>query len=609
MKLLLPLFFFIAMLTIISCEFEPNGYHFNKIEKPVAELAHVKLNFEDSVVVLSGTSFIDYSISLTNQMVVKVEIYLDEKLILTSQSAEGSVRISSQDLPIGTYNFGVKFFTNSGSGSVADKFGAEGYYYFKSWKLIMIGYQPFPVNMSAVYKLDNRLRIEWERFNYVNFKSYELFKTYTGEHNFHRSSMVTVYDQNQNYYTDSSYIGGDVEYSVRVRTTDDGGAVGDSITFSSKPEIFSIRLDKDYNCILSWSKCQFASNCSGYKIYRNNWTDESMLVYSTNELNDTSITLPFGICPLQYFLLQYIPSNSGFGDGSMEKINNFYSGSFLGNYNEISQTKFPPYLVYTQACTDPDLKYDPIRNERIEYNSPMNPCRGIGVSPTNDFLLTGTIKFSTGNLSSYSDLNFMERFGQSDFPDRISIDIHGIGLIETNYSVFTYDFKKDTILTVLSDQGIDIKNPKISPNGNFIVGTHQIFNRLEIYSNNGKTITHIGHINGIYDNYAFLCDSLKSQFITVSATQIEKWSCDEFILLDSKVTNASRVLELDPVTNTILTSSDDSFYIYKTDDLSLLKNISVHEDYNPRQSESFGNLISYINSTIFISGYKYKIEF
>lgn len=289
MKRYLVLTIQIALILFLNgCEnsFKPAGSHFVEIDQPDIPDATIELSVPDTstlIVVDTNTSF-TYSIDLENLIIYETLAYLDSNNIYTGEAPIGSFNIDPNLIEDGPHTLRIEITTNAGSGSLADKLGAEGFILYGEWSIFTVGNEPldFPSIISA-YPDSGMLRINWSRCNRIRFEQYQLQSFGT---------IFTTDNQDITSFLDSLYIGGEIEYRVNVTIAGNQFSGYRYIHDGPLPKIHTAE-PLDLNTVsLAWSPCDYPANFGSYWLYSPNDVPVEF-----HDINDTTYVVenwPFG---------------------------------------------------------------------------------------------------------------------------------------------------------------------------------------------------------------------------------------------------------------------------------------------------------------------------
>ncbi len=279
--LILPLFYF-------SCEtnFEPSGENFIEIDTSQDIRASVFLSHPDTLGLLIIEDQIDitYSLDIGSLRIYEVKIFLDSLPLHTGNSTSGTFYYDPNQFSDGFHTLRIDFITSSGSGSLADISGAEGFQIYQEWGVINISNAtPDPLEVLRVYPSRGQLQIEWEKYDRLNFGSYELLSS--------RALGATHWPEDTTFI-DPYYIGGEISYRVQI-TTSAGSTLGPRFTYSSPvPGLIGFEQVEPNSIKLRWSKCAFPGNFGRYAAAVQDLNSQTF-----SNIDDTSAifeNVPFG---------------------------------------------------------------------------------------------------------------------------------------------------------------------------------------------------------------------------------------------------------------------------------------------------------------------------
>lgn len=245
---------------LCSCIFSPDNENFLEIDQDATppEITNQTLDLDiDTLYVWKYTRF-NFDLKSNAQQISSVVVtYGDHKL--TFQSGKGSFDVNPHTYPEGTSRVEIKVYTNSGTGSLADAIGAEGYELKNEWVLIVE--KPKDPEIHLTSSIENGfLKFSWNKFDKPNFHSYRLviqndgiFETYYREYT----------DENITSFVDSLFVGGKITLSLGVNYYD----VNEFQNRASKeysyefPVAISFKEDLE-NLTISWNRNPF--QCTKY---------------------------------------------------------------------------------------------------------------------------------------------------------------------------------------------------------------------------------------------------------------------------------------------------------------------------------------------------------
>jgi hypothetical protein len=270
------LFLVFTTLYLSGCEFALDKDFFNEIEEPSNE-HQFNLTFgttQDTIKVFNNTYF-TYDINTFGLEILDGYFTLDkEKWDIYSE--EGGFNIAPTEFEPGYYTLTLQLRTNSGTGSIADQIGLEGYAIKKEWTLIVDG-RPAPVlSITKTITNEGYLKLTWEKCNQYNFNYYELSGLINSNH-----VNMKIYDPDSTTYFDSSFVGGSINFRVNSCVLSNSCQFGVPLELNEStptPYIEELGLD---SIRIFWDKspykCKYKINDSYYNSY--------------DFLNDTSLVI------------------------------------------------------------------------------------------------------------------------------------------------------------------------------------------------------------------------------------------------------------------------------------------------------------------------------
>lgn len=204
----LILVFGLLVLFFSDCEFELEKENISNVQKPDS-LHPIVLNLipdGDTINITRDTIF-RFSINSLGLKVLQCKFSLgDNEWVF--HSTEGFFPISPEKIQPGIYVLHCLIITNSGTGSIADLLGVEGYSFEKSWYLV-INRLPQPIIAESGVSDDNFLLIRWSRCDEEGFAYYNI-KSSTG-------IDKKIFHVDSNFIIDYSYVGGKISYRIDLK--------------------------------------------------------------------------------------------------------------------------------------------------------------------------------------------------------------------------------------------------------------------------------------------------------------------------------------------------------------------------------------------------------
>ncbi|WP_157637704.1 hypothetical protein [Flexithrix dorotheae] len=270
---------FVLFTILFSCEYELEKEFFNEVQKPEAfkEFDLSLIPDQDTIKLFVPTS-LKYDVNTSGyEMIQGYIIFNGNKHDL--YYTNGSFHISPEKLNPGTYNFKIEIFVRSGTGSVADYAGGEGYLIEKEWIILIDGRSSPKLDIFTSITEDGYMKVSWEKNEQINFDSYELLINYTSKKIFSHPDST--------FYIDSSFYGGTRTYiiSSKVSNSNREGATNSITVDEPFPTLYYSEIGLD-SVRVYWDKSKF--NCK-YSLIRYGFGKSEQFLESSF---DTSIVVP-----------------------------------------------------------------------------------------------------------------------------------------------------------------------------------------------------------------------------------------------------------------------------------------------------------------------------
>ena len=122
-----------------ACEYEPTKIYNRTVNQNVSppEIQTVELNLDSDTINLYADKVINFNFTSNNQPIEAVIFTIDNNAPVTVASNNGTFTLDYESLTQGTHTLTIQIYTYSGSGSIADHTGAEGFMTSHSWAIIV----------------------------------------------------------------------------------------------------------------------------------------------------------------------------------------------------------------------------------------------------------------------------------------------------------------------------------------------------------------------------------------------------------------------------------------------------------------------------------------
>ena len=279
-----------------SCEYVPNGNNFVELTPPKdyipIEITLNNVNPSDTIYVYQNTSI---SIKIKTAVDLKqAEVLLDGKIYTSMQENVLNFILRPEDISEGVHKLTVNAVFTSGTGSLADMMGLEGYTGELSWNICVI--QNIQDRFEVGYRANEEgfLEIYWKN----NFPE-NIIQKYNIHAGLTQDADITINDATQKKFIDYGYVCGYAYYEITVYLKS-GYAFLQRLSFNTPtPEVFIEDLGLD-NLRIYWNK-PFANGRFAIK-------DNNAAIVS--DINDTTITIPQIFGKNRQFVLEIRPQKA-----------------------------------------------------------------------------------------------------------------------------------------------------------------------------------------------------------------------------------------------------------------------------------------------------------
>jgi hypothetical protein len=554
--------FFLLLLALGSCEFEPSGEFSPDIELGDPPPVWIDLNAEDDTIFLVVEGSVNFNFQTTERKLHMIRVCLGDRCE-EFESGTGSFKISIyENVSLGTHVLTIEIYTGTGSGSIADALGTEAFLYSKTWTVIV-------QNMATPE--EGRLKLRWNKYYGNDFKEYVIVKTPEGAESY---TLAVIKDKDRTFDYDWLYFGEKAEFKVEV------------ITNTNKINWNSIIYDDDlprvsnevnnHELTLTWDKSKYIDNITGYGIYK--MEDNTYKLFA--EINDNNI---FSYTPdnlkfsrLYHFTFLPIPRKMPVYQGGLnDKVkylgsttSNYIGDEFEGGAIATPLGDFIYYRITDHTNTNYIYEYNYIKQEITDKIKVGKQNFEFAVSPNRKYILIVDFfekvifyNTATKEIKTYTMDSFPGKYKNATYP---AISNSGKGIItlylpdnldSPYHNTLVYDFADDKSIFQVSPHSFKYH---ISADGKYFCfcghTMYQIFEDTALiipeFSNElikGPLSFHMNdpELYIIYSN-DYLYVKKISDLSTVS----------EFYLADE------RLLNIDYNVNKFLTASLDKLHLY-----------------------------------------------
>ena len=590
------LIFFLAVF-ITSCEYEPKDKYKVDLTKPTEPPPiEVDLNFMTDTIYFYWDTPVNLNINSGNLKVLYVKFSLDGDEVYGEQSGTNysTVLYFTQ---AGVHKFKITIVTHSGSNSLADILGAEGFKYeSREWTLIA---RELTNNNGMSYKIiDNKLVFSWKEYDGINFKGYRLKERSTGN----------VFNVQTNSFINTAYAGEMSYYDLYVvDNANEEYGWGNCFVNKSLPVLKLANINN--RIALTWNIPSFKDNIAELQVFQTdlsyNWTKIGTLTTS-----DTSIFIntPENVfCQWSNFYLYCVPKQytrieyTSYFSSFLEHVNAALPGPvFIDDFGITCSgfyfRKFSSALGrdITYKYSIPGDKVIPLRD--YSYYSDISPNAKYLLNPGDSILDLYDLN-TNSVVKSINIKRVAAGFDPSVYP---KISDNGICTFISHNVFYVYDIINDHLI---SAETLYASCLKISPNGKYI--SAGLDDSLKIYQINESSVTYLSGMKkpgGFFASadYNFFPDQDDKLYMYESPVMHIRSSRDFSTLRSMDI--GSWFFNIDFCSNKIFTPKNaSSWNIYDLNTGNLLQ--TIKSDIGSGGS----NYTLLTNNTIYYTGYKYYL--
>jgi len=473
-------------------------------------------------------------------------------------SSPGTIELDPKDYEYGYDTLSLKIYIKSGTGSIADVVGMEGYFIEKKWCLLMDGRPAPKIKLVKYINDDGFLVVKWPKIIHDNFVNYELNCSSTGRF-LPLKKIIT--DRNQNFFIDSIYVGGNYSISVSCRLKS-SFTWGEPLKFYEKPPQLNV-VESGFDSLrIFWNKSPYNAQ---YKL------QIARQLFYFRSANDTTFTFPnigfgrsgnFELCTRSVFQQM---AQDGYCDNSSSLEYHMghrliFTGGSEYAYNSTEKT------IYTNAyddlkCFDAN-EYKTLNTVRINsldlvglYSCPTNSSKIAAMSyyyihifNNKDFITPLTIPTTRVNTFSADHFLLTDNDKVAYASDKVYrlIDINSKKAVTIDIPDYPV-YSKWACITTSQDAGFMCS---VTRNGLklFRIGSEQAD---EIYSDVRS------YLSAYFDPY-----QPEKLYLSLEETGIEIRQAGDFSLSDKIETTVKVIIRnIDPETGYLLVTSYKHLYI------------------------------------------------
>lgn len=599
--------FWANILTLVAlfsaCIYEPHSFYENKVDKSISspniQVINLNLN-EDSVFAYDDYNVVfNFQTNTEKQNIKKVKLLIDDVSIDSVSNQSGNLKFMTYGLEDGIHKLSLQIVTNSGTGSIADKLGGEGYVLTNNWVLIV---DKNAYNKTSAKANNGFLQLSWAQYKSSDFDCYVIFRGSYYEKEIKRTTALQ--------YTDSSYVGEQEHYSVRVKRKDGTQLWWGGIDKIKELPTLKYEATEDNQYRVRWSKSKYYNAISKITLYINPLlSNSSTETINIEDLNDTVYTINKSFTDDINFRLRVVPkynnilyndvSNGYFFENNIDfdmglPINiYYYARLYQISADEIGYTKDNVIFRYSVSKRSVVSQQTvPSYGFTIYSLNPSPNCKFFTFwSPEQTYYIYDFAKNYSYKANEYESLS-------GGVSQSITLSDKGTGLfIDIHDHLYHYNFVNQSILNINYIKYLSPYDNKISPNGEyaFINGDSARLIKLS-----GYPIKKIAAINTFYTsvkNFNFFPNDDNKLIIQID-NKIYIKRVDNFTTISEFNLNET-LINVDYYNYEFLTYSGSTLRIRSLKDGTLLHELKPARSPSVDSYRLYNHRIIYYNSLIY----------
>ena len=514
-----------VLLVFAGCYYSPTGEHFEELN-PNGNPPYivVELNFDTDTLYICNNEWIYFRYTKNGNQVNWARFIIDGQETSPNDEQQGGLVLYwyFPGFPPGIHTLSLQLFTRSGTGSMADLAGAEGFLMQKDWVLVIVDESKMGSSIIDTFFENGLLKLQWEIYKGLNFENYKVYK-YVQPTGLPDQLVATITNQHQTSAIDPDYHGENSRYYVRVNDR----YRGRSTDMEGPLPLVNATNNVQGDIVLHWEKPPFWAALKGYRILDDNisWTSNGFvpLYLIGNSLVDSFVIPDHYFAHKYNFWLQLDPKDTSY-------LENWTRPVHLATRATASYGKESPKFVWAQTGTQKTIflsdynRLNIYNTETLKTIAPSNiPDIFKFYVSTNNNYLAG--KRSENNELFLYDLKHPENNKTIVMTNRIpdlghlvSVSDKGTGIILSGQKAVLFDYINEQVLAEkkLEFQGL-YQNLMAGDGNYFILDTYDGYSWFSCENN---TITELKRIRAEKSSTQF------SDFIPGEQTQLVVASYD-----------------------------------------------------------------------------------
>jgi hypothetical protein len=240
----------LLMVSFYSCEYETDKVYMRTVNRDVKppEITVVDLDLADDTIFLFNGREVNFRFTSSDQKINAVVFKVDGEKETVYDSENGVFLLDYGQMYEGEHTLLLEVITSSGTGSIADILGVEGYIYSKSW--ILNVYKDYNAELDTRAK-DGCLNFSWEKYPAGDFREYIIYREKGYNNKIEIGRTVSL------EFTDCSYVGEGGRYFVEVLKKNGQLFSWGYVELDAELPVLSFIGTVNNEYIIKWSKSKY----------------------------------------------------------------------------------------------------------------------------------------------------------------------------------------------------------------------------------------------------------------------------------------------------------------------------------------------------------------
>lgn len=561
------LFLMLVFFLFNTCEYENRKVYEREVDENVSppEISVIELNIDHDTIFCYAQREIRFRFASNDQDIMAVRFTVDNEQQYIADSDHGIYNLDSWNFTNGIHSLTMEVYTGSGSGSIAEKLGMEGFLFSKSWVLVID--ENYSSNIKSAVK-DGLLNLSWNRYRGYDFSDYVVYRE-TGWGG--RTEIARV---KANHFIDSSYVGEGTRYSVEVFYGNSHKLPWGFLNLEKDLPNLHLFVSETNEYAVNWDKAIYYGAVDTFSLLlRTNYDAYYSKVKTTQNPEDTFHVLTTASFGNKIDLKLRLKPKKGifYTQDNFLLFESYLVNLILGHhFGSVNNTIFDlaqvsgDEFVYISGC-DSLVRYS-VSDRRIleRYGYQPSGCSMCNftrikfsasgqyitsyVDCTSDVLLANSLDFSTRKIRDLKSLT------GSMYVPPIPVSDNGIMIANnSNGGFYLYNFMTDSTLAFYNKDGATAQGLSISKNGNYIFLLHDSL-RLVRYEN--SLFTNVWSHSRFSEPKFYEFDGVNSdRMVLWNGTTFFSKRCSDFSTLNEFPLADELILDIDYYNNRILSYS------------------------------------------------------